>query len=97
MALCIRYVVSCLLSPLCGGACVEICPPYPIERAAVAAAGQASRFQAFNRVYIKPENGNGLRMFSLSPGASEIVQPGRKCRGLWVSQLHHIIAVSNIL
>ena len=43
MALCIRYVVRCPpLSPCVG--CVEIYLAYPIDRAVVAAAGQASRF-----------------------------------------------------
>ncbi|EXL66112.1 hypothetical protein FOPG_17697 [Fusarium oxysporum f. sp. conglutinans race 2 54008] len=45
MALCIRYVVSCrLLSPSVRRSMCRSLPPYPTERAAVAAAGQASRF-----------------------------------------------------
>ncbi|EXK23501.1 hypothetical protein FOXG_22088 [Fusarium oxysporum f. sp. lycopersici 4287] len=48
-------------------ACVQVCFSYPTKRAVVAAAGQASRFQAFDRVYIKTENGNTPRLFSLFP------------------------------
>lgn len=33
----------------------------------MAAAGQASRFRVFNRVFIKIENGHRPRLFSLSP------------------------------
>ncbi|KAI8406161.1 hypothetical protein FOFC_13630, partial [Fusarium oxysporum] len=48
-------------------ACVEVCLAYPSERAVVAAAGQASHFQAFDRGLHQTKNGNGPRLFSLPP------------------------------
>jgi hypothetical protein len=62
----------------------------------VAAAGQASYFQAFDRGLHQTKNGNGPRLFSLSPRTSGIAQTGRSCKEFWASWLHRAIVVSGI-
>jgi hypothetical protein len=78
--------------PVSGLTCVEVCFVHPNERSVVAAAGQAGRFQAFDKVFNEPENGNAAQLLSLFPkvlrklskpaGNAKVSSYGLVCRRL---------------